>query len=80
MGDIDAQCDVRVPVFLSLFGPALFHACDLLVVQTGAWDRYGERATLCFSSVCQGRAGSQGRRDAPQGFRRAVAHAGEAIL
>ena len=37
-------------LFLSLFGPALFHACDLLVVQTDAWDRYGERATLCFAA------------------------------
>ena len=49
------------------FWARLFRACDLLVVQPDAWDRYGGRATLCFSSFARGRAGSQGRRDAPRG-------------
>ena len=37
---------------MSLFGPCLFRACDILVVQPDASDRYGGRATLCFELGC----------------------------
>ena len=52
---------VRVPV-LSLFGPALFRVCDLLVVQTDAWERYGERATRCFEFGAAGQGRQQSRK------------------
>ena len=46
---------------MSLFGPCLFRACDILVAQPDAWDRYGERATLSFELGLPGWADSQGR-------------------
>ena len=33
---------------MSLFRPGLFGACAPVLVQTDAWDRYGECATSCF--------------------------------
>ena len=45
---------------MSLFGPCLFRACDILVAQPDAWDRYGERATLCSSSFARVEQGSPG--------------------
>ena len=51
---------------MSLFGPCLFRACDILVVQPDASDRYGGRATLCFELGCPlGRAESKFGRAEP---------------
>ena len=47
---------------LSLFGPALFCARDLLMVQPDAWDRYGERATRCFEFGAAGQGRQQSRK------------------
>ena len=47
---------------LSLFGPALFCARDLLMVQTDAWERYGERATRCFEFGAAGQGRQQSRK------------------
>ena len=51
-----------VCLFLSLFAPALFRVCDLLVVQTDAWERYGERATCCFEFGAAGQGRQQSRK------------------
>ena len=51
---------------MSLLGPCLFRACDILVAQPDAWDRYGERATLCSSSFARvDKAAQPSRRAAP---------------
>ena len=69
--------------FLSLFGLALFRACDLPVVQPYAWDRYGERATLCFELGWPAGADKQSRNSRRAGARlarfAAVATVGEAF-
>jgi len=74
---------VRV-LFCRFLGGALFRACALLVVQTDAWDRYGECATLCLSSFAgveqAAKAVETRRAGPPKVFRRAVARSGEAIL
>ena len=70
---------------MSLFGPALFRACDLLVVQADAWDRYAGRDTLCFELGCpSARLGRETEsKFAPRGARlarfAAVATVGEAF-
>ena len=69
---------------LSLFGPALFCARDLLMVQPDAWDRYAERATLCFELGCLVAVGQTAEsKFAPRGARlarfAAVATVGEAF-
>ena len=72
-----------VCLFLSLFGPALFRVCDLLVVQTDAWERYGERATRCFEFGA-GRADSRVvnavRAAAPTTFRSGNAAEAKPVL
>ena len=68
---------------MSLFGPCLFRACDILVAQPDAWDRYGERATLYFELGRPAGAGTAESKFAPRGARlarfAAVATVGEAF-
>ena len=74
---VDAQ-----PVAILASGFSRRHT--LLVVQTDAWDRYGDHATLCSSSFWVVEQAAKPSRDAllgtPAVFRRAVAHSREAIL
>ena len=51
---VDAQ-----PVAILASGFSRRHT--LLLVQTDAWDRYGERATLCFALGCPAGADKQSR-------------------
>ena len=68
---------------MSLFGPCLFRACDILVVQSDGWDRYCELATLCFELGCPAGADKAESKFAPRGARlarfAAVATVGEAF-
>ena len=48
MAELSMPMRRYVCCFLSLFGLALFRACDLLVVQPDAWERY----SCCETSSC----------------------------
>jgi hypothetical protein len=52
---VDAQ-----PVAILASGFSRRHT--LLLVQTDAWDRYGERATLCFEFGAAGQGRQQSRK------------------
>ena len=53
MAELSMPMRRYVCCFLSLFGLALFRACDLLVVQPDAWERCAGCATLCSSSFAR---------------------------
>ena len=64
MAELSMPMRRYVCCFLSLFGLALFRACDLLVVQPDAWERCADCATS--SCLFARRAGQEpSLRDAP---------------
>ena len=70
---------------MSLFRPGLFGACAPVLVQTDAWDRYGERATLCFALSRPGqgqtaRVENARRAAAPTVYRRGSAAKAKPVL
>ena len=65
-----------------VFGLVISTFPDFLLVQTDAWERYGERATLCFELGCPAGQTAESKF-APRGARlarfAAVATVGEAF-
>ena len=59
MGELSMPMRWYVCLFLVAFWTP-FRAC--LVVQTDAWERYGERATRCFEFGAAGQGRQQSRK------------------